>query len=369
MNTENTDLSALFEIIGIVEEPRDIRGRRYPLDTLLFIALCTILCGGETFNDMEAFAETRREWLKRYVSLPSCPTHDTFNRFFQVLSVQAMDGMLRNLNALIQGASPPKTIAFDGKTVRGSVKNGKAIHLLNAWGCETRLALGQLEVDRKSNEITELPKLMDALELKGALVTVDALNTQKATAARVVEKKADYLLPLKANHPTDQSAVSYIMKDIAGRREADVEQVDKDHGRVEIRRCWQTDDLSLFLARKEWKGLKTLARIDRIRIFPNGERSEESVVYLSSLSLDPKRVLDAARGHWGIENQLHWCLDIVFKEDQCRARTRHATRCLSTVRAFSLNVLRRCAKKGSLRIKRYKATLSTDYLEDLLTLV
>ncbi len=228
MNTTDKDLSALFQIINILEEPRDVRGRKYPLETLIFIALCSALCGGESFNDMETFAETRKDWLQKYVYLPSCPTHDTFNRFFQVLNGDAMGDMLRKLNALIQKAHPDKTIAFDGKTIRGSKKNGKAIHILNAWGCENRLALGQLEVDKKSNEITVLPKLMDMLDLKSAVVT---------------------------------------------------------------------------------------------------------------------------------------------EEDQCRARTRHAARCLLTLRAFSLNVLRQCTRKGSLRIKRYKAALSTDYLEELLTLV
>ncbi len=369
MNTTNKDLSALFQIIRVVKEPRDVRGRKYPLETLLFIALCTVLSEGETFNDMESFAEIRKDWLKEYVYLPSRPTHDTFNRLFQVLSIDAMDGMLRDLNALIQKAHPDKTIAFDGKTIRGSKKDGKAIHVLNAWGRENRLALGQLEVDGKSNEITALPKLMDMLDLKGAVVTVDALNTQKTIAEKVIKKKADYLLPLKNNHPTVHGAVAYIMEEVACSREADIEQVDKDHGRIEIRRCWQTDDLSLFLARKDWPGLKTLTRIDRVRIFPDGTQTEETALYLSSLPLDPKRVLETARGHWGIENQLHWCLDIVFNEDQCRARTRHAARCLSTLRAFSLNILRQCQKKGSLRIKRYKAALSTDYLEELLALI
>lgn len=240
---------------------------------------------------------------------------------------------------LRKNAGAVKTIAVDGKTLRGSAKGGKSIHVLNAWASGARLSIGQLAVESKSNEITHVPQLLQSLDLKGCIVTADALNTQVSTIQTIVQGKGDYVLPLKANHPTHQSVVSAIMRDIATTREPDFEQVEKGHGRLETRRCWVTSDLSLFLEKDKWPKLRTLVRIDRARRLTDGRETTETALFLSSLPADAPTIANAVRQHWGVENQCHWCLDVVFREDACRARLRNAARNLSALRADQAEIM------------------------------
>ena len=355
-------------ILSQTEDPRDRRGLVYSIESLLTIAICTYLCNGNTFEEMEVFAETHREWLREKFGMRSVPCADTFNRLFQALAPEAMTQLLSELAEHLRVKTPNglKTIAVDGKTVRGSVKNGRSIHILNAWAGENRIAIGQLAVDSKSNEITHVPQLLRSLNLKNAIVTADALNTQAATAQTIIDGKGAYVLPIKKNHPTHRSVITAIMDDVARTQQPGFEQVEKGHGRLETRRCWATEDLSLFLERDKWPGIRSLARIDRVRCLPDGTESKETALFISSLPADAATIATAVRQHWGVENQCHWCLDIVFREDDCRARTRNAARNLSALRVVCLNILRHSKVKGSLRIKRFRASFDISTLEQLL---
>ena len=202
--------------------------------------------------------------------------------------------------------------------------------------------------------------------MKNAIVTADALNTQAATAQTIIDGKGAYVLPIKKNHPTHRSVITAIMDDVARTQQPGFEQVEKGHGRLETRRCWATEDLSLFLERDKWPGIRSLARIDRARRLPDGTESKETALFISSLPADAATIATAVRQHWGVENQCHWCLDIVFREDDCRARTRNAARNLSALRVVCLNILRHSKVKGSLRIKRFRASFDISTLEQLL---
>ena len=219
-----------------------------------------------------------------------------------------------------------------------------------AWSVENRLVLGQMAVEEKSNEITAVPQLMDMLDLKGCVVTADALNCQKAVAAKAIEKKADYLLALKANLQVLFDEVSAYMDDLSGQSPPGFEQVEKDHGRIETRRCWQSASVDWHADKAEWPGLRSFVLIESIR--EHGDTVETSRrYYISSLPQGESYAAQSARAHWQIENSLHWCLDVVFNEDQSRARTRNAAKNLGTLRSICLNLLRRIPGKSSLKVE------------------
>lgn len=360
----------LFRLMLAVKEPRVARTRVYELPQILFCAVVAMLSGATTFTEMELVTRTRRKWIEKWIALPGIPSHDTFNRVLQLIEPQALEAFLRGVAQwLAQATGVPQGIAVDGKTVHGSQKAGKAIHLLNAWADKTRLVIGQRLVDGKSNEIMEVPQLLESLFLDGCVVTVDALNTQTAIAQKIVDKGADYVLPLKGNPPTHQSVVAAIMRDVAASRPPDLEQVEKDHGRLETRRCWVTPELSLFLEKDKWPKLQTLVRIDRTRYFADGHETTESALFLSSLPADAPTIANAVRRHWSVENQCHWLLDVVFREDACRARSRNAAQNLSVLRVCLLNLLRHHkTPSDSFRRMIMRAALDPDYLEFLLNL-
>ena len=297
----------------------------------------------------------------------SPPCADTFNRLFQVLKPEVMITLLQEISEALQKqqSEEPRVISVDGKTLRGSVKNGKTIHILNAWASDSRLTIGQLAVDAKSNEITHVPQLLKSLNIKKSIITADTLNTQVATTQIITDGKADYVLPLKANHPTHKSVVSAIMEDVVSTQKPDYKCVEKGHGRLETRRCWVTSDLSLFIERAKWPKLRTLVRINRSRQLPDGTESTESALFLSSLPNDAEMIATAVRQHWGVENQCHWCLDVIFREDDCRSRTRNTARNLSTLRVLSLNILRKSSLPGSLRSERLRISFDTTLLDNL----
>jgi predicted transposase YbfD/YdcC len=294
--------------------------------------------------------------------LQSAPSHDTFNRVFQAISPESFGTCLIELSRRLREKISCDVVAIDGKTHRRAGEaGGTVLHMLNAWSVENRLVLGQLAVEEKSNEITAVPQLMDMLDLKGCVVTADALNCQKAIAAKALEKQAEYILAVKGNHPVLYEEVKRYMDDIAARHPAGFESVEKDHGRIEVRRCWQSDEISWCAERNNWPGLKSFCVVDSLRE-RNGRQESSRRYYISSLSYNAGRVAKSIREHWHIENSLHWCLDVVFHEDQSRARARHAAKNLGTLRAICLNLIKRIPGKRSMKSKRFQASLSDDYL-------
>ena len=358
----NTPIEITISIFRELPDPRVERTKVHSLEVIMFIALCTYLSGGDGFYDMEDYAQTKHEWLRKHIGMQSVPSHDTFNRIFQAISPACFGECLIELSRRLREQVSGDIVAFDGKALRRTTnKNGTALHMLNAWSVENRLILGQLAVEEKNNEITAIPQLMAMLDLKGSVVTADALNCQKAVAAKAMEKKADYLLALKGNHPVFYEEVRMHMDAISSQASPGFEQIEKDHGRIETRRCWQSDVIGWYSDKDQWPGLKSFVLIESIR--EQGEKIESSRrYYISSLPQGESYAAKSARAHWQIENSLHWCLDVVFNEDQSRARARNAGKNLGTLRGICLNLLRRIPGKSSLKGKRFKIALSEDFL-------
>lgn len=359
----NTPYEIILGVFQELPDPRVERTKVHSIEIIMFIALCTFLTGGQSFYDMQLFAETREEWLKEKVGMISIPSHDTFNRLFQAIAPQHFGECLINLTTRLREKICGDIVAFDGKTHRGVSKNKEnALHMLNAWSVGNRLVLGQLAVDEKSNETTAMPQLMDILDLKGCVVTADALNCQKKIAAKAVEKKADYVLALKGNHPIAHEEIKNFMDDFCRKNPAGFETHEKGHGRIEKRYYWQSTNIDWFSDKSEWEGLKSFCMVEATRETNEGIETNRRY-FISSLGKDKEaQAANAIRAHWEIENALHWRLDVVFNEDQSRARTRNAAKNLGTLRAISLNLIKKIPGKGSLKGKRYQASLSDRYL-------
>jgi len=351
-----------IEIFRVLPDPRVERTKLHNLEVIMFIALCTYLSGGESFYDMEAYAEAREDWLRATVGMQSVPSHDTFNRIFQAISPGCFGQCLIELSRRLREKISGDVVAFDGKTHRRTGDaNCTALQMLNAWSVENRLVLGQLAVEAKSNEITAIPQLMDMLDLKGCVVTADALNCQKTIAAKALEKEADYILAVKGNHPVLYDEIKRYMDDIADRNAPGFASVEKEHGRIEVRRYWQSEEISWCADRKNWPGLQSFCAVESVREH-KGQATTTRRYYISSLRYDAVRVAASIRGHWHIENSLHWCLDVVFNEDQSRARARNAAKNLGTLRAICLSLIKRIPGKRSMKGKRFQASLSDEYL-------
>ncbi len=370
----------IIECFAGLPDPRMDRTRRHNFIDILVIGLCSALVGGESFSDMERFGLLRKDWLKGFLELPDgIPSHDTFNRVFSALDPHAF---LECFGQWVQGICPnlsDEVVAIDGKALRRALNQGEAIpYIVSAWACEHGLALGQVKVDEKSNEITAVPQLLNALKLKGAIVTLDAMGCQKDIASHIIQRQADYVLALKGNHATALEEVKAFFEDAvppcatqcaptADAARMDFYQtIDKGHGRIETRRYWQSTDLGWFEDKGLWKGLKSFGMVESIRR-QKGKNTIERRYYLSSLPLDARRFAHAVRGHWGVENNLHWCLDIIFREDDNRARTRNAAQNLASLRRIALNLLKKeQTNKDFLRGKRFAAALDPNYLLHLL---
>lgn len=370
----------LVECFEGLPDPRLDRTRRHKLVDILTIGVVTLLCRGESFTDMEDLGNARLAWLKTFLELPNgIPSHDTFNRVFAALDPYAF---LECFTQWIQGICPnmsDEVVAIDGKALRRAVNEGESIpYIVSAWAAENGLVLGQVKVDEKSNEITAVPELLRVLQLEGAIVTLDAMGCQKEIAAHIIARKAHYVLALKGNHATVHQEVKAFFDDAvppcatqctstADRDNMDFHQtIEKGHGRIETRRYWQSADIAWFQDRRLWKELKTLGMVESIRKV-KGKSTIERRYYLSSLPLDAQRFGLAVRSHWGVENGLHWTLDVTFREDDSRARTRNAAQNLATMRRFVLNLVKKDnSKKASIRSKRFIASIDQDFLVHLM---
>lgn len=358
----NEKSEIILSIFREMPDPRVERTKIHNLEVLMFIALGTFVTGGQSFYDMEWFAESRREWLQEHIGMVSVPSHDTFNRLFQAISPQHFGECLINLTSRLRRKISGDVVAFDGKTHRGSGDaKGTCLHMLNAWSVGNALVIGQLAVEEKSNEITATPKLMDMLDLKDCIVTADAMNCQKAIAAKAIERKADYVLAIKGNHPVAHDEIKRYMDAFSARNQAGYETHEKAHGRLEARRYWQSMDIKWFEDKAQWKALKSFCMVEAVREV-KGKTTTTRRYYISSLGEgEEKKAASAIRDHWQIENALHWRLDVIFDEDKSRARTRNAAKNLGTLRAIAVNLSKKISGKGSLRGKRYKASLSLDH--------
>lgn len=350
-------------------DPRVERNREHLLEEILLIAIAAVLSGAESWNDIADYGEDKQEWLQRFLTLPSgIPSHDTFNRVFAALDPEEMEKGFAAWVASIAKLTAGEVVAIDGKTLCGTREAGKKalVHMVSAWASVNNLVLAQRKVEEKSNEITAIPKLLNALELAGAVVTIDAMGCQREIASRIIEKKADYVLAVKENQPGLLADIKDSFQMLTA--DAVAEEVDCGHGRVERRNCSIVADLSLLERPLEWASLQALVRIESERYHKvSGKTERETRYYITSLKPDARRLNGAIRQHWGIENKLHWVLDVGFGEDLDRKRAGHAAQNFSLLNRIALNLLKQeTTFKRGIKGKRLKAAWNHPYLLKLL---
>lgn len=357
-----------------LKDPRINRRKRHLLLDLVVIAVCAVVCGCDTWPKIALFARKRRKWLQTFLELPGgAPSHDTFERVFARLDPEAFQGCFRQWMQALAERLGVKQIAIDGKALRGS---GQAsthlgpLHLVSAWATENHLTLGQVAVAEKSNEITAIPKLLELLELKGALVTIDAIGCQKEIARRVVSGGGDYVLTVKDNQPhlfedVQQAFLKALDNDFEGLQHDSYQTKDKGHGRQEARCYHVIYDPPGIRDREAWAELKAIGMCFSERTV--GERTSMEVRYfIGSRKASARTYGKALRNHWRIENNLHWQLDVTFGEDGNRVRERNAAENLALVRRVALSLLKQHPGKQSVACKSLEAALDTDFLEEIL---
>ena len=343
----------------------------HPLPDILLIAIMAVLCGADDWPSIERFGQSKLKWLGTFMDLNrGIPSHDTFERVFAALSPQAFERCFLLWSRELARHSGGRLVAIDGKSIRRSfdAADGKAaIHMVSAFCQRNHVVLGQLATEVKSNEITAIPKLLELLELKDTTVTIDAMGCQKQIARQIVEAGGDYVLAVKDNHPTLHEEVKFLFQEAIATGfqmpHAYHETVEKDHGRIERRRCWSVWDVGWFQDREDWASLGSFVCVEATRQI--GEQtSTERRYYLSSHDgRDAAMLLEAVRGHWGIENRLHWQLDVSFGEDQRRGRKQHAAENFSRLSRLALNLLKKeKSTKMSIKTKRLNCGWDHDYL-------
>ena len=360
-----------------VEDPRDNRGKEHKLLDIIVIAICAVISGGENWEDIALFGASKQEWLGTFLQLPKgIPCDDTFARVFARLNPQQMQNSFISWVKSVSQVLKGEVVAIDGKTLRHSYDRGAdkgAIHMVSAWASANRLILGQCKVDEKSNEITAIPELLKLLEIKGCIVTIDAMGCQKEIASQIIEQGADYVLALKGNQGGLFEDVQWLFEQAINTDFVDVDHdfsqsIDKGHGRLEIRRCWTLSNLDYLTQLPLWTGLQTIALVQSERRI-NGKVSTENRYYISSLPSNATVIAEAVRTHWSIENSLHWVLDVSFHEDASRIRKDNSPENMAVLRHFALNLLSRDkSSKFSMRAKRNKAAWDLAYLIHLLNL-
>lgn len=372
--SEEPEIGSIAKHFGKVKDPRKERTKRHKLLDIILIAICGVICGADSWVDIEVFGKSKKDWLKTFLVLPNgVPSHDTFGRVFAAINPEEFEKSfmewVQAINELTQG----QVIAIDGKQLRGSheSENGKnAIYMVSAWAVENQLVLGQRKVDEKSNEITAIPKLLKLIEIAGCIVTIDAIGTQTKITKTIIERDGDYLLAVKENQ-------GHLYEDIHDLFEEDqlynfedapysyAKTVNKDHGRIEIRQCWSISDpeyLATIRDRERWHGLKSVVMIMSERHI--GEKTEQQTSYfITSLESVAEKILKVKRSHWSIENRLHWVLDIAFNEDHSRVRKDNAPQNFAVLRHTALNLLKQeKTAKGGIKAKRLQCGWDTDYL-------
>jgi len=359
-----------------IEDPRRNQGKRHRLSDMIVIAICAIICNADGWEDIELFGLCKERWFRTFLALHhGIPSHDTFARVFARLDPAAFEACFMEWMAHLAKTSKGRLIAVDGKTLRRSFNtaaNKAALHMINAWCVDNQTVLGQLACGVKENEITALPKLLQLLDLRGAVVTADAMHCQKATAQCILDGGGDYLLQVKGNQPALYENLKLLFEegltdDCQGVAYDFIEETDAGHGRIETRRCWSSWDIA-GVAPSEWPGLRSVVCIERTRQIRD-KTSTTRHYYISSLpGRDAGYMLRLSRGHWGVENQLHWCMDVVFSEDQRRIRKENADENYTRLSRIALNLLKAdTSRKISIRQKRKLAGWDHDYLLHLIT--
>ena len=363
---------SLVDMLAKIDDPRCVtKNKLYPLENILTIGFCTIVSGGEFFTDMQAFGKAKWDFFETFLDLSNgIPSHDTFGSVFAaidpVVLMQSLTSWLRGPDADLAG----ETVNIDGKAMRGA-GGQSTVHLVGAWATEKGLALGQVAVDSKSNEIEAIPHLIEILDIKGAVVTIDAAGCQKAIASKLIEKEAEFVLALKQNHPTlyQQTVDRFIEAVEEGNpKMRHVRRCETSHGREETRDFYIMPAPANLYQRDQWKGLRSIGMVARQwEDLKTGRITGDVRYYLSSLPPKVKRFAETSRGHWGIENSLHWVLDVAFREDMCRVVNVNAAANISAMNRLALSVLKanQSVKRG-VATKRRVAGWDENYLAEIL---
>jgi predicted transposase YbfD/YdcC len=363
-------LDGFIECWDGLDDPRSGNAALHDFHEILVIAMCAVLCGGQGSVDMGLFAKSKEQFLRGFLKLENgVPSHDTFSRLFRMLDPEqfraAFQRFMAGFSRQCEGV-----VAIDGKVLRRSFDraSGKSpLHMVSAWGCTQRLVLAQIATDAKSSEITAVPKLLEMLTLKGATVTADALNCQRAIARQIVDQGGDYALALKGNQGTLHDDVALYLNDPASKTTRARPDVGVGHGRIETRTATVSTDIAWLQETHQWPGLAAIGKVERSRESA-GKTTFETAYYLLSAPLPPERFNEVVRAHWGVENRLHWRLDVIMNEDQDRSRLGNAPHNLAILRHMALNVMQKDTEKGSLRGKIKRAGWDEAYLTKLLSM-
>ena len=357
-----------------VPDPRINRTKKHNLLDIIIMAICAVICGADSWVEIAIFGKSKKEWLKTFLELPNgIPSHDTLGRVFARIDPEAFQASFKEWVQAIVELTGGQVIAIDGKQLRRShdgVLGKNAIYMVSAWATANQLVLGQVKVDDKSNEITAIPKLLQLLDISGCIVSMDAMGTQTDIARTMIRQGGDYILSVKENQGNLYEDIQDLFTDevenrFEGTPHSYAKTVSNGHGRMEIRQCWLISDPEYFVGIrdwKRWKDLKVVAMIISQRWLE--EKIETKTrYYITSLDVNAEQFLQAKRSYWGIENQLHWILDVAFREDDSRVRKGNAPQNFALIRHTALNMLKQeKTAEGGVKAKRLQAALSTDYL-------
>jgi predicted transposase YbfD/YdcC len=351
------------------KDPRIERNKEHLLEDIIFITIASVICGAETWNDIEAYGKQKKEWLKCYLKLPNgIPSHDTFNRVFAAIDPVEFETCFLDWIKAVAQLTDGEVVSIDGKTIRGSKKTGSksAVHMVSAWANANQLALGQVKVDDKSNEITAIPKLLEVLALKGCIVTIDAMGCQTAIVDKIISKEADYVIAVKGNQGLLEEGIKDTVRFCKPVSVWD--DMDVGHGRVETRKCFIYTDFSHIENHHQWNKIHGVVKIESTRyIKATAMEQTETRFYITSMEPNAEKIARSIRSHWGIENNLHWILDVAFHEDQSRKREGYAAQNFAMINRIALNLIKNeQSKKRSVKGKRLDAGWNNDYLLKIL---
>jgi predicted transposase YbfD/YdcC len=364
---EEMETASILEYFAAVADPRIARSRLHPLGSMLVMSLMAVIAGADSFVAIEEFGRAREAWLRKFLDLPNgIPSHDTLGRVFALLDPAELTAAFRAWMADVAADTRGDFVALDGKTLRRSFRKKGAgfVHMVSAWSSRNRMVLGQVKTEEKSNEITAIPRLLSLLKLKGCMVTIDAMGCQKEIAQQIVNAGADYVLAVKDNQPTlSHDAASVFLEQYEDRSVASsmdfCETEESNHGRHEVRRCWTTGRTDLVRNAAQWPGLQSLILVESDRTADGITALEQRFFISSKAGIKADEALRAVRSHWGIENSLHWVLDVAFREDDCRVRAGHAAENFSVMRQLALNMLK-SVKNSKVGIKNRRLRAAWD---------